>query len=214
MPATIIGLSENFEFEPEIQTQNGRDGIVVFQFSIIGRFSQLNSAFLIGDRVSDVPDQPLGDFRVVNRSLSHIAGNEETGIYRLSVSAEGGEGNSESEITQSSYAYQKEEISALVSIDGGDFQPTRYFLEWLSPSVSITTNSREPNVNQVQERAKSLVEALPVQILRNRPRFPGAVYAGPSLDENKIIITGSNIETAGAIYRVSATATRGAVEER
>lgn len=214
MPATILkGFAGNFEYEPEIQTQNGRDGISQFAFSIIGGLSELNSAFQVGERVNGVPDQPPGEFTVVNRSLSHIAGDESLGLYRLQVSAEGGIGDASLEITQTSYTYQKEQISGLVSIGTGDFQPTRYFLEWLSPSASITTNSRTPDTDEVQQKATNLVQALSVQIIRNRPVRQGETYSGPVIDVNKIIITGSSIEQAGGIYRVSATATKGAVEE-
>lgn len=212
MPATILtGFSGQYEFEPEIITENGRDGITAFQFKIIGSFSSLNSAFQVAERISGVPDQPPGDFRVVNRSLEHIAGDAQTGLYRLSVSGEGGIGDTALEITQSSYAYQKEEVSGTGSqFVGGDQLPARWILEWLSPSVSITTNSREPNVSAVQDRAKSLVSSMEVQIIRNKP---SGNFFGPAIDVNKIIITGSNIETAGALYRVSATATKGMAEE-
>lgn len=213
MSATIITNFSEFEYEPEISTDNARDGITIFQFKIIGKLSALNSAFQVNEDIVGVPDQPPGSFRVVRRNLEHIAGDPETGLYRLSVSGEGGTGDSNLEITQSSYSYQKEEINGTVSVNGGDQQPAKWFLEWLSPSVSITTNSRDGRVTLVQERARELVSGLEVQILRDRPSVPGAVYSGARIDPNKIIITGSNIETAGAIFRVSATATKGTVEE-
>lgn len=207
MPATIItNFSGSYEFEPVIQTENARDGITLFRFSIIGSFAELNKAFQVAERIIGVPDQPPGDFRVVNRGLEHIAGGVADGLYRLSVSGEGGVQDTNLEITQSSYAYQKEEVQGTVTFAiGADPLPARYYLEWLSPSVSITTNSSIPSIDAVQNRAKALVSGLTVQIIRNRP--PN--YRGPIIDINKIIITGSNIETAGGLYRVSATASKG-----
>lgn len=212
MPATILtGFSGQYEFEPEIITENGRDGITAFQFKIIGKFADLNNVFQVAERISGVPDQPPGDFKVVNRSLEHIAGDAQTGLYRLSVSGEGGVGDTALEITQSSYAYQKEEVSGTASqFAGGDQLPARWILEWLSPSVSITTNSREPSISDVQSRARALVSSMLVQVIRDKP---SGNFFGPRIDQGRIIITGSNIETAGGLYRVSATATKGTVDQ-
>ena len=217
MPATVlIGFSGGYEFEPEIITENGRDGITLFKFNIIGNLPVLNSVFELGESISGntIPDLPPGEFKIVNRSLEHIAGDAYNGIYRLSLSAEGGKSNESLEIISTSLSYQKEEVSGLVSIDDGDFQPTKYILEWLSPSGSVTSNSSSESSARVESRARDLIGKLQVQIIRNRPDRPGAIYSGPRIDVNKVIITGSNIESAGGLYRVSATATKGIVEEQ
>ena len=93
MAVTILSNITSFEYEPDITTDNGRDGITAFQFSVVGSFSALSSNFALDQDLSGVPDQPPGSFRVVRRNMSHIAGDTSTGLYRLEVSAEGGAGD-------------------------------------------------------------------------------------------------------------------------
>ena len=217
MSATIISNISSFDYEPDIQTDNSRDGITVFQFSIVGSFSALNSSFLLDEDVSGVPDQPPGSFRVVRRNMTHIAGDTSNGLYRLQVSAEGGTGNNSLFVLETSYQYQKEAVSGIVQVPTIDIAIT-YICEWLSPTATITTNSQSADVTDVQNRVKALVGNLDVQIIRNKPNriapigtvlYP--VY-GFGINKDAIIITGSSVENAGGLYRVRASATKGQMQ--
>jgi hypothetical protein len=223
MATTIISNISSYEFEPDIITDNGRDGITAFQFSVVGSFSALNSNFSLDQVLVGVPDQPPGNFRVVRRNMSHIAGDTADGLYRLQVSAEGGTGDNSLFILETSFQYQKEIVSGLLTIgaETGLFQQVgiQYILEWLSPTVTITTNSQQEDVNAVQERAKELARITPPQIIRNKPldepARPGRTsrrYDGPGIDLDATNIVGSSIETAGGLFRVRASAARGQVE--
>jgi len=217
MSATIISNISSFDYEPDIQTDNSRDGITVFQFSIVGSFKELNSSFLLDEDVSGVPDQPPGSFRVVRRNMTHIAGDTANGLYRLQVSAEGGTGNNSLFVLETSYQYQKEAVSGIVQVPTIDIAIT-YICEWLSPTATITTNSQSADVTDVQNRVKALVGNLDVQIIRNKPNriapigtvlYP--VY-GFGINKDAIIITGSSVENAGGLYRVRASATKGQMQ--
>jgi hypothetical protein len=217
MSATIISNISSFDYEPDIQTDNSRDGITVFQFSIVGSFSALNSSFLLDEDVSGVPDQPPGSFRVVRRNMTHIAGDTANGLYRLEVSAEGGTGNNSLFVLETSYQYQKEAVSGIVQVPAIDIAIT-YICEWLSPTATITTNSQSEDVTDVQNRVRAIVANLNVQIIRNKPDriapigtvlYP--VY-GFGINTEAIIITGSSIEKAGGLYRVRASATKGQMQ--
>jgi hypothetical protein len=217
MSATIISNISSFDYEPDIQTDNSRDGITAFQFSIVGSFSALSSSFLLDEDVIGVPDQPPGSFRVVRRNMTHIAGDTSTGLYRLEVSAEGGTGNNSLFVLETSYQYQKEAVSGIVQVPAIDIAIT-YICEWLSPTATITTNSQSEDVTDVQNRVKALVANLNVQIIRNKPDriapigtvlYP--VY-GFGINTEAIIITGSSIEKAGGLYRVRASATKGQMQ--
>lgn len=217
MSATIISNISSFDYEPDIQTDNSRDGITVFQFSIVGSFSALNSSFLLDEDVFGVPDQPPGSFRVVRRNMTHIAGDTANGLYRLEVSAEGGTGNNSLFVLETSYQYQKEAVSGIVQVPALDIAIT-YICEWLSPTATITTNSQSEDVTDVQNRVRAIVANLNVQIIRNKPDriapigtvlYP--VY-GFGINTEAIIITGSSIEKAGGLYRVRASATKGQMQ--
>jgi len=217
MSATIISNITSFDYEPDIITDNGRDGISSFQFSVVGSFASLTSNFDLDQDVSGVPDQPPGNFRVVRRNLSHIAGDVTTGLYRLEVTAEGGTGNNSLYILETSYQYQKEIVSGFVQLPSTDAQIT-YSCEWLSPTATITTNSQTEDVTAVQNQAVALVSALPVQIIRNKPSTIAPVGVvqypvfGLGIDENVVIISGSSIEKAGGLFRVRASATKGQLQ--
>ena len=217
MSATIISNITSFDYEPDITTDNGRDGITAFQFSIVGSFSALNSNFALDQVVSGVPDQPPGNFRVVRRNMSHIAGDTSTGLYRLEISAEGGTGDNSLYILETSYQYQKEIVSGFVQTATQDIA-INYICEWLSPTATITTNSQSEDVSDVQNRVKAFVANLQVQIIRDKPdRFApiGTVLYpvyGLGIDKDAIIITGSSVEKAGGLYRVRASATKGQMQ--
>ena len=216
MSATILSNISSFDFEPDILTDNGRDGITSFQFSIVGGFSALNSNFSLGQDVSGVPDQPAGNFKVVRRNMSHIAGDTSDGLYRLQVTAEGGTGDSALFVLETSYQYQKEIVSGAVNLPIGPISVS-YICEWLSPTATITTNNQSEDVTDVQNRARAIVGNLPVQIIRNKPPFftPGTVpfpIIGPGIDENSINIIGSSVENAGGLFRVRASATKGQMQ--
>jgi hypothetical protein len=217
MPTTILSNISSFEFEPDITTDNGRDGISSFQFSVVGSFSALNSNFSLDQDVSGVPDQPPGSFRVVRRNMSHIAGDTANGLYRLQVSAEGGTGDNSLYILETSYQYQKEIVSGFVQLPALD-AAFSYTCEWLSPTATITTNSQTEDVTAVQDRVKTIVASLPVQIIRNKPdtvAFVGTVQYpvfGAGIDVDAINIIGSSVETAGGLFRVRASATKGQIQ--
>lgn len=216
MSAKILSNITSFEYEPDITTDNGRDGITAFQFSVVGSFSSLSSNFSLDQNLSGVPDQPPGNFKVIRRNMSHIAGDTSTGLYRLQVTAEGGAGDNSLFILETSYQYQKEIVSGFVQLPALD-APVNYICEWLSPTATITTNNQSEDVTDVQNRVKALVRSLPVQIIRNKPagttvgtvQFP---VLGPGIDVNAINITGSSVESAGGLFRVRASATKGQME--
>ena len=198
MSATILSNIISFDFEPDIITDNGRDGIVSYQFSVVGGFDELNSNFSLGQDVSGVPDQPAGNFKVVRRNMSHIAGDTSNGLYRLQVTAEGGTGDSALFVLETSYQYQKEIVSGAVNLPTGVISVS-YICEWLSPTATITTNNQSEDVIDVQNRARAIVGNLPVQIIRNKPPFftPGTVpfpIIGPGIDENSINIIDFSIK--------------------
>ena len=217
MATTIISNISSFDYEPDITTDNGRDGITAFQFSVVGSFSALNSNFSLDQVLVGVPDQPPGNFRVVRRNMSHIAGDTSNGLYRLQVSAEGGTGDNSLFILETSYQYQKEIVSGFVQLPALD-APINYICEWLSPTVTITTNSQTEDVTAVQDRVKALVASQEVQIIRNKPDktvIIGTVeypVFGPGIDVNAINIIGSSVETAGGLFRVRASATKGQMQ--
>jgi len=217
MPATIISNITSYDYEPDIITDNARDGISSFQFSIVGSFSALTSNFNLDQSVGGVPDQPPGNFLVVRRNLTHIVGDGNDGLYRLQVTAEGGTGNDSLYILETSYQYQKEIVNGFVQLPTLDLS-INYSCEWLSPTATITTNSATEDVAGVQERVIALVNTLPVQIIRNKPDriapigtvlYP--VY-GFGINTEAVIITGSSIEKAGGLYRVRASATKGQMQ--
>jgi hypothetical protein len=217
MSATIISNITSFDYEPDIITDNGRDGISTFQFSIVGSFSALNSNFSLDQVVNGVPDQPRGNFRVVRRNMSHIAGDTVDGLYRLQVSAEGGAGDNGLYVLETSYQYQKEIVSGFVQTPVQDIA-INYICEWLSPTATITTNSQSEDVVAVQNTAKAFVSNLKVQIIRNKPDRIAPVGTvlypvfGLAIDENSINIVGSSVEKAGGLFRVRASATKGQMQ--
>jgi hypothetical protein len=223
MATTIISNISSFDFEPDILTDNGRDGITSFQFSIVGGFSDLNSSFSLGENISGVPDQPPGNFKVVRRNLSHIAGDVSDGLYRVQITGEGGTGDNSLFILETSFQYQKEIATGLVTqgAETANFIQfsIQYVLEWLAPTVTITTNSQTESVIEVQERARELARLTPPQIIRNKPpntpARPGATsrqISGPGIDLDATYIVGSSVENAGGLFRVRASAARGQVE--
>ena len=223
MSVTILSNITSFEYEPDITTDNGRDGISAFQFSVVGSFSALNSNFSLDQDLSGVPDQPPGSFRVVRRNMSHIAGDTITGLYRLEVSAEGGTGDNSLFVLETSFQYQKEIATGFVTqgAESASFIqfPVQYVLEWLSPTVTITTNSQTEGVIEVQERARELARLTPPQIIRNKPpdtpagpSQPSRRITGPGIDLDATYIVGSSVENAGGLFRVRASAARGQVQ--
>jgi hypothetical protein len=217
MPTTILSSISSFDYEPDITTDNGRDGITAFQFSVVGSFSALNSNFSLDQVLVGVPDQPPGNFRVVRRNMSHIAGDTTDGLYRLQVSAEGGTGDNSLFILETSYQYQKEIVSGFVQLPAQD-AAINYICEWLSPTVTITTNSQTEDVTAVQDRVKALVASQEVQIIRNKPDKTVVIGTveypvfGAGIDVNAINIVGSSVENAGGLFRVRASATKGQMQ--
>jgi hypothetical protein len=217
MATTIISNISSFDFEPDILTDNGRDGITSFQFSIVGGFSALNSNFSLGQDISGVPDQPPGNFKVVRRNMSHIAGDVGNGLYRVQITGEGGTGDNSLFVLETSYQYQKEIVSGFVQLPTVD-APITYICEWLSPTVTITTNNQTEDVTDVQNRAKALVASQPVQIIRNKPDRIAPVGTvqypvfGLGIDVDAINIVGSSVENAGGLFRVRASATKGQMQ--
>jgi hypothetical protein len=220
MSATIISSISKitgFDYEPDISTDNGRDGISSFQFSVVGTFKALSSSFALDEQIKSVPDQPTGSFRVVRRNMSHIAGTVSNGLYRLEVSAEGGSGNNNLYVLETSYQYQREILSGFVRTPTQDLA-VNYICEWLSPTATITTNSQTQDVTDVQNKAKQFLSTLAVQIIRNKPRTIAPIgtvqypVLGPSIDINTMNITGSSVEKAGGLYRVRASATKGQMQ--
>ena len=223
MATTIISNISSFDYEPDILTDNGRDGITSFQFSIVGGFSALNSNFSLGQDISGVPDQPPGNFKVVRRNMSHIAGDVSNGLYRVQITGEGGTGDNSLYILETSFQYQREIASGLLTIGAETssfIQSTvQYILEWLSPTVTITTNSQQEDVSAVQDRVRELALLVPPQIIRNKPESTPAgsgtisrIISGPGIDVDRVYIVGSSVENAGGLFRVRASAARGSAE--
>ena len=217
MATTIISNISSFDYEPDILTDNGRDGITSFQFSIVGGFSALNSNFSLGQDISGVPDQPPGNFKVVRRNMSHIAGDVSNGLYRVQITGEGGTGDNSLFVLETSYQYQKEIVSGFIQLPALD-AAVNYICEWLSPTVTITTNSQTEDVTAVQDSARSLVASQEVQIIRNKPDRSAIIGTvqypvfGPGIDVNSINIVGSSVENAGGWFRVRASATKGQMQ--
>ena len=221
MSATIItNFSGAFEYEPEIISDNARDGISAFQFRIVGGLTALNSAFQVDEDIVGVPDQPPGTFRVVRRNLEHIAGDPETGLYRLSVSGEGGTGDNNLFVGETSYAMQNQSVQGIAIFSSGLANaPVQYPLIWLYPSATITTNSRDASPANAEAKAREIVGNLTISIVKDRPTDIGfgviSGINGPSLANNpeleKVYITGSSVEKAGGLYRVRATASKGLI---
>ena len=217
MATTIISNISSFDYEPDILTDNGRDGITSFQFSIVGGFSALNSNFSLGQDISGVPDQPPGNFKVVRRNMSHIAGDVSNGLYRVQITGEGGTGDNSLFVLETSYQYQKEIVSGFIQLPALD-AAVNYICEWLSPTVTITTNSQTEDVTAVQDSARSLVASQEVQIIRNKPDRSAIIGTvqypvfGPGIDVNSINIVGSSVENAGGLFRVRASATKGQMQ--
>ena len=214
MSATIItNFAGAFEYEPEIISDNARDGISAFQFRIVGGLTALNSAFQVDEDIVGVPDQPPGTFRVVRRNLEHIAGDPQTGLYRLSVSGEGGTGDNNLFVSETSYAMQNQQVQGVVNLPLAQL-PIQYNLIWLYPSATITTNSRDASPANAEAKAREIVGNLSISIVKDRPTTTGTV-AGPQLAGNPeldtIYITGSSVEKAGGLFRVRATASKGLV---
>lgn len=197
MPATIIG-STGIEFEPDIITENGRDGITRFQFSATG--TNVDTSFQVGSSVAGVPSQPPGNFVVVNRSVEVIASS----YKRIRVSAEGGFAN-RLFISESGYQYNESIEDGLITLKLAQIR-VQYKLVWLAPSATVTTNSPSPSDGPARGLAQQIMQSLPVQIIQDRP---GNVTGGRKVDRDNIRITGSSVESAGGLYRVRATATKG-----
>ena len=211
MSATIItNFAGAFEYEPDIISDTARDGITAFQFKIIGGLSVLNSAFQPDQTISGVPDQPPGSFKVVRRSLEHIAGDPADGLYRLSVTGEGGTGNAGLFISESSYAMQNQQVQGIITLALAQV-PTQYNLIWLYPSVTITTNAQEASPARAESLANEIISGLQVSVIKDQPSISG--ISGPRLAGNgnleTIYITGSSVEKAGGLYRIRATASKG-----
>jgi len=206
MASTILGILDQkaYKFEPDIVSVTGKDGITAFSFSIIGNYIGVKDVFDIGQNVDSVPNQPVGSFAVVNRNLEHVAGGI-SGIYRLSVSAEGGQ-ESEAQISETSMSYQTSDESGITAAGALPQVQVIYRLEWLYPSATITTNSATNNSSKAESLATSLVSSLVGSIIQDRPT---GVFNGRKINLNKIILTGTSVERAGGLYRIRATASKG-----
>lgn len=199
MAATIIG-GDNPQFEPDIISDNGRDGITAFQFSVVGR--SVSGLYQLDSAVLDVPGQPSGSFKVVRRNLENIV----DGLQRLRISAEGGM-PSGLFVSDAGYQYNESQESGLVNLPNIQIA-VQYTLIWLSPSVTITTNSAGASDGPARTLAQQIVSGMNVDIIRNRP---AQVISGRQIKTDDIRITGSSIEKAGGLWRVRATATKGQI---
>lgn len=197
MAATIIG-GNSPQFEPDIISDNGRDGITAFQFSVVGR--SVSSFYPLDSVVSNVPGQPIGLFRVVRRNLENIV----DGLQRLRISAEGGSSSS-IYYSEASYSYNESVEPGVITLRLVQLQ-VQYKLQWLSPSVTVTTNSSSAGDGPARSIAEKIVNSMSVEILQDRPRN---VAGGRKINTSDVRITGSSIEKAGALWRVRATATKG-----
>jgi hypothetical protein len=198
MAATIIG-GNGISFEPGIISENGRDGISRFQFSINGR--NVSSEYPIDSIVTEVPGQPSGSYRVIQRNLENIV----DGLQRLSVSAEGGQANG-LYISEAGYQYNESQESGLINLTFVQITG-QYKLIWLSPSVTVTTNSSSASDGPARGIAQQIISTMAVEVLQNKP--PNVI--GKQIDVNSVKITGSSIEKAGGLWRVRATATKGQI---
>jgi len=198
MAATIIG-GNSTAFEPDIISENGRDGISRFQFKVNGK--TISDLYPIDAVVTNVPGQPAGSFRVVYRSLENIV----EGLQRLSISAEGGSANG-LYISEAGYQYNESEEPGLVTLPLAQIK-VQYKLIWLAPSVTVTTNSASASDSPARTLAQQIIATMPVQIIANKP---GNV-AGKQINTNDVKITGSSVEKAGGLWRVRATATKGQI---
>jgi len=198
MPLTIIG-QQNSVFEPDIVSENGRDGISAFQFSVVG--TGVSDQYPIDSNVTAVPNQPLGSFKVVHRSLETIAGS----LQRLRVSAEGGSASG-LYVSESGYQYNESQEPGVITLPLTQVT-TQYKLIWLAPSVTVTTNSASASDGPARSIAQQLIASMDVQIIQNKP----ANVTGKSINTGDIKITGSSIEKAGGLWRVRATATKGQI---
>ena len=197
MAATIIG-GDSPQFEPDIISDNGRDGISAFQFSVVGR--SLSSLYPLDSSVSGVPGQPSGSFLVVRRNLENIV----DGLQRLRISAEGGS-PSTLYYSEASYSYNESVEPGLITLPLAQVQ-VQHNLQWLSPSATVTTNSASASDGAARSIARTIVSSMNVEILQNRP---SNVNGGKQINTADVRITGSSIEKAGGLYRVRATATKG-----
>lgn len=197
MSATIIGGLTN-EFEPDIITDNGRDGISALQFSIVGR--TVSELYQIDALVSGVPGQPSGTFKVVRRNLENIV----EGLQRLKISAEGGTKNG-LYVSEAGYQYNESIETGFITLPLAQIQ-VQYKLQWLSPSVTITTNSSSESDGPARSIASNIASSMTVDIIQNRPTN---VSGGRQIDVSTVRITGSSVEKAGGLWRVRATATKG-----
>ena len=200
MSATIIG-GNSAEFEPEIISDNGRDGITAFQFSVVGR--SVSGLYGLDSSVSGVPGQPSGSFKVVRRSLENIV----EGLQRLSVTAEGGSANG-LYISDAGYQYAESEEGGVVTLPLAQIK-VMYRLIWLYPSVTVTTNSAGASDGPARALAQQIVGGMNVEIIQDRP---SNVNGGKRINNN-VRITGSSIEKAGGLWRVRATATKGQIPQ-
>jgi len=200
MSATIIG-GDNPQFEPEILSDNGRDGISAFQFKIVGR--NVAGLYPVDSFVSGVPGQPSGSFRVVRRNLENIV----EGLQRLSVTAEGGSANG-LYVSDSGYQYAESEESGVLNLPLVQIRGV-YRLIWLYPSVTVTTNSAGASDGPARALAISIVGGMSVEIVQDRPVN---INSGKRITQI-IRIAGSSIEKAGGLWRVRATATKGQIPE-
>lgn len=199
MAATIIG-GNGISFEPGIISENGRDGISRFQFSINGR--NVSSEYPIDSIVTQVPGQPIGSFRVVQRNLENVV----EGLQRLSISAEGGQASG-LYISEAGYQYNESQEPGLVTLPLVQIK-VQYKLIWLSPSVTVTTNSSSASDGPARGIAQQIIATMAVEVVQDRP---GNFTSGKKVDVNSIKITGSSIEKAGGLWRVRATATKGQI---
>jgi len=197
MAATIIG-GNSPQFEPDIISDNGRDGISAFQFSVVGR--SLSDLYPLDSSVSGVPGQPSGSFKVVRRNLENIV----DGLQRLRISAEGGS-PSTLYYSEASYSYNESVEPGLITLPLAQLK-VQYKLQWLSPSATVTTNSASSSDGAAKSIAITILSSMSVEILQNRP---SNVTGGKQVNTSDVKITGSSIEKAGGLYRVRATATKG-----
>jgi hypothetical protein len=200
MSATIIG-GDTPQFEPEIISDNGRDGISAFQFKVVGK--NISSLYQLDSVVSGVPGQPTGSFKVVRRNLENIV----QGLQRLSISAEGGVASS-IYISEAGYQYGESEEPGLVNLPLVQVK-VAYRLIWLYPSVTVTTNSAGASDGPARQIAEQIVGSMSVDIIKDRPANVNVGKKVTSL----VRITGSSIEKAGGLWRVRATATKGQIPE-
>ena len=135
----------------------------------------------------------------------------------MQITGEGGTGDNSLFVLETSYQYQKEIVSGFIQLPALD-AAVNYICEWLSPTVTITTNSQTEDVTAVQDSARSLVASQEVQIIRNKPDRSAIIGTvqypvfGPGIDVNSINIVGSSVENAGGLFRVRASATKGQMQ--